>query len=112
MRTVAISILAAAMLNSPASAQISGGGSPSSLPAGSSLGRQLGQINDGIGDGRRHAQLSRDEAKALRREEAMIRTLEERYARDGLSDSEKAELRTRLEVLRNEVNMKRAGRTE
>ena len=62
-----------------------------------------------IRDGRQDGQLSRKQAKELRREAGVIGDLERRYASDGLSESEQAELRNRTEVLRAITNAKRFG---
>jgi hypothetical protein len=62
-----------------------------------------------IHDGAESGQLSRKQAKELRREAGEIDQLEQRYAAGGLSDAEAAELRTREEVLRSIVNAKRSG---
>jgi hypothetical protein len=72
-------------------------------------GPQLGSIFSDIDAGARYGQLSRKQAKELRREAAQISALESRYAADGLSDSEAAELQTRAEVLRSIINAKRSG---
>jgi hypothetical protein len=72
-------------------------------------GPQLGGIFSDIDAGRRTGQLSHKQAKELRREAGEISVLETRYAADGLSDSEAAELQTRAEVLRSIINAKRSG---
>jgi hypothetical protein len=71
------------------------------LPGGEpALGRELRKTRDLIGEGRRNGELSTKEAKALRREAKQIDTLADRYGRDGLSDSERRELDTRVRLLR------------
>jgi hypothetical protein len=55
-------------------------------------------------------QLSRSQAKHLGREAGEIRRLQDRYARDGLTDQEQAELQNRVEVLKAITNAKRIGR--
>lgn len=72
-------------------------------------GPQLGSIFSDIDAGRRTGQLSHKQAKELRLEAGEISALEARYAADGLSDSEAAELQTRTEVLRSIINAKRSG---
>jgi hypothetical protein len=62
-----------------------------------------------IHEGRQDGQLSRKQAKELRREAGAINDMQQRYASDGLSDSEQAELRNRTEVLRAVTNAKRYG---
>ena len=112
MRLVAIPILTAAFfLADPASAQ-GWGYSPSPMPSmstDSGIGRQLGKIRSDTHAGRDSGQLTHRQARALRRERASISMLEARYARDGLSDSEKAELQTRVEILRNDTAARRSG---
>ena len=61
-----------------------------------------------IRDGRATGELTRGQAKQLRRELGEIETLEQRYAQNGLSDDERAEIGDRLEVLRAITNAKRA----
>ena len=69
----------------------------------------IGMIRSDIATGRREGSLSRRQARELRRESREIEMLEERYAAAGLSDDERAELRSRLEVLRALTNAKRLG---
>lgn len=71
------------------------------LPGGEpSLARELRKARDLIGDGRDKGELSKNEAKALRREARQIDVLADRYGRDGLSDAERRELETRVQLLR------------
>jgi hypothetical protein len=72
-------------------------------------GPVIGDVYADIRAGSRYGQLSRKQAKELRREAAEISALETRYAADGLSDAEAAELQTRAEVLRSIINAKRSG---
>ncbi|MBJ7439704.1 MAG: hypothetical protein JHD35_11855 [Sphingopyxis sp.] len=67
----------------------------------STVGHDLRETRTRIRDGRNEGQLSRREARALRREAGQISTLADRYARDGLSDSERRELEMRAQVLRD-----------
>ena len=60
----------------------------------------LRRTRDLIGQGRQDGDLSKKEARALRREARQIDTLADRYASDGLSDSERRELEMRVQVLR------------
>jgi hypothetical protein len=102
MRLVAVPILTVAFFAAmPVSAQ-GWGYSPSPMPGAprdTSIGRQLGKIRSDTNAGRESGQLTRRQARALRRERASISALEARFARDGLSDSEKAELQARVEIL-------------
>jgi hypothetical protein len=110
MRIVAIGLALAMTVAPPASAQIWGGTSPSLPSAGPrdlGAGRDLGKASRDIRDGSSSNQLSRREARSLRRERNAIRSLESRYARNGISDSERAEIQTRLEILRSETVARR-----
>lgn len=97
----------------PASAQIWGGPTMQG-PSGGPMGRdqsaaETAKIRSDIRDGRDSGQLTRRQAKQLKREAYQIDTLEERYAGGGLSPSEEAELFARREALRNDVIAKRSG---
>ncbi len=81
-----------------------GGSASAPQPA---IGRQLDGIDDGIRAGRSSGQLSRREARALRRENGVIGSIASRYAENGLSQSEARELQTRTEVMRDIVNNQR-----
>jgi len=114
-----ITILAAALTaiagTPPATAQIrdpSGGGVrwPGPSPALPGVARELGQADRNIREARESGQLSRREARQLRRESRQIAVLEERYARGGLSESERAELESRIAVLRSVTGAKRGGK--
>ncbi|PAL24548.1 hypothetical protein [Sphingopyxis sp. GW247-27LB] len=70
------------------------------LPTMPSLGHQLGEARDRIEGGRKRGELTKREARGLRRDAGMIETLADRYGADGLSDSERRELDMRTEVLR------------
>jgi len=65
-----------------------------------------------IRDGRESGQLSRKQAKELGKEAALVSEMEERFARDGLSDTERAEIRTRAELVRANMNAERFGVTK
>jgi len=98
----------------PAAAQTWGGYDPAPFPSrppasDSGIARELGKNRDVIRAGRRSGQLTRSESRALRRERAMIRTLERRYARGGLSEFERAELQTRIEILRSNTAASRGN---
>jgi len=67
------------------------------------------QVLSDIQQGRDSGQLSRKEARELRKEAGLIGQMEERFARDGLSDDERAELQNRAEVVRAVTNAKRLG---
>ena len=67
------------------------------------------QVLSNIHDGRENGRLSHKQAKELRREAGEIGILEERYARDGLTDNERAELQNRAQVIRAITNAKRIG---
>ncbi|NJC32782.1 hypothetical protein GGR88_000256 [Sphingomonas jejuensis] len=108
MRTLIPLLLTA--LATPAAAQTGIAGPPSADvgPFKTSVGRELDSIRRSVDRGRRDGQLSRRDARAARREGGQIGTLANRYAADGyLSDSERAELSARAELLRAEVNRER-----
>lgn len=97
----------------PASAQIWGGPTMQG-PSGNAMSRdqsaaETAKIRSDIRDGRDSGQLTRREAKRLKREAWQIDTLEARYAAGGLSPSEEAELFARREALRSDVVAKRSG---
>ena len=108
------------LLAVPASAQIwSGpsmagisGGNPRELkvPSVEPRSRETVKIRRDIENGRDAGQLSRREARQLRREGYQIDRLEARYGRNGLSDSERRELAARREMLRSDVVAKRSGK--
>jgi len=108
MRIAATLMLA--LSAAPALAQSWGSGPPpfSPGPFNTSIGREVESIRRSVDRGRRDGQLSRRDARAVRRDAGQIDTLSDRYASDGhLSDSERAELNARAEVLRAEVNRER-----
>ena len=113
MRVLTITAIAAVFLVSvPAAAQIAGpppisSGPGTSWPRGPSVSRQVEKIRDGVRNGREAGQLSRREARALRREGRRIAAMERFYAADGLSDSEARALAMRTEMLRSLANAKR-----
>ncbi len=75
-------------------------------------GRELRETRDRIKSGRKSGDLSKEEARALRREVDQIGTLAERYGRDGLSESERRELDMRSRALGSLTDARRAqGRT-
>jgi hypothetical protein len=112
--------IAAAVLSlaAPAGAQIAGrhdygpvGSSDPFLPDSSfgfpGLGRELRDIEGHIEDGRQSGQLSRTEARQLRRDARRLGFAGRRYGRDGLSASERSELQARALALRAAVNAAR-----
>ncbi|ATY30729.1 hypothetical protein [Sphingomonas psychrotolerans] len=110
----------------PASAQIAGSmrglsGSPSirgdirlPKPAGpglvhsTSVAREVRDIRSDIEAGRKAGQLSRSEARALRREGHRIESMRARYSQGGYTEAEVALLRSRTEALRSAVVAKRS----
>lgn len=104
--------IAAAMIAVPAAAQIrdpagSNAGWPAPRPALPGVARELNQVDRSIRDARDADKLSRKEARELRRESRRIAALEERYARNGLTESERAGLQARLEALRSIASARR-----
>jgi len=73
------------------------------------IGREVREVRSDIEHGRASGQLSHRQARHLKREAGELRTLEERYTAGGLSDTEQAELRIRVEALRALTNAKRVG---
>ncbi|HEX8240327.1 MAG TPA: hypothetical protein VF574_11365 [Allosphingosinicella sp.] len=120
MRRFALPALALLALAAPAAAQIAGkrdyGPVPVSSPflpdsrlPGPGIGRELRDIEGRIDRARDRGDLTRREARGLEREARAIDRLAERYGRDGLSPSERAELENRARYLRDAVNRPRAG---
>jgi hypothetical protein len=125
MRLLAVGTVLLMLAAAPASAQIAGSmrgpsGSPSirgdilaDVPGDAertrrvAIGRELGGLREDIRDARDAGQLSRREARALRREGFRIEASSARYARDGTSDAEAAMLRGRTEALRSAIAAKR-----
>lgn len=112
MRLILVVMTAAALAPlAPAAAQIVGrpvyepvARAEPFLPDSSSpappLGRELRQIRHGIDRAREAGLISSREARQLRREARMIGRLGHRYSHGGLSDSERRELQTRTQLLR------------
>lgn len=122
MRVALLPIAAAMLWTTPVAAQIWGGPGASGMseriaerppitsyrePHVPGVGRDLNQIDRMIRDGRENGQLSRREARDLRRQAAYIDGLETRYRNGGLTSSEQAELRSRTEGLRGRVTAAR-----
>lgn len=102
MRRAILPLVLALSAAMPASAQtgINGAGQASRAD-GPGWGRELRDVGRRAERARERGDLSRREARAIQRERRMIETLGERYARDGLSDSEYYELQTRTFALRD-----------
>jgi hypothetical protein len=109
---------AALSLAAPAAAQIVGrndyghvGRGDPFLPDSSfgfpGLGRELRDIRGDIENARESGQLSRAEARQLRRDARRLGFAGRRYGRDGLSASERSELQARALALRAAVNAAR-----
>jgi hypothetical protein len=120
MRPSLFSLLAFA-LAAPAAAQIAGRHDygpvapaspflPDSRLPGPPLGKQLRDIDRSIERAREGGRLSPREARQLDREARALGRLADRYGRDGLSPSERAEIEARARYLRDSVNRSRAGR--
>ena len=106
------SIVLALAAGLPGPGQIYGPPAPAPKTSRAALpgvGPEVRTIYKDIQDGREDGQLSRKQGKELRREASAIGDLERRFASDGLSESEQAELRNRTEVLRAVTNVKRSG---
>ncbi len=125
MRVLAIGMAAIIVTAPPASAQIAGSmrglsGSPSvrgeirlpkpadaGLVRGTSVAREVRDVRNDIEAGRKAGQLSRSEARALRREGHRIDSMRARYSQGGYTEAEVALLRSRTEALRSAVVAKR-----
>ena len=73
------------------------------------VAREVREIRSDIERGRDGGQLSGQKARRLKMEAGRIGMLEDRYAKYGLSESERAELRTRVEALLAVTNARRTG---
>jgi hypothetical protein len=127
MRIALAAVAALTLSASPAAAQIWGGpggnahatgraiAEPRLPPPESSAGWTSGvsgdlrKIRESIRNGRESGQLTRREARALRRETARIGSLQNRYGRGGLSVSESSFLAAQVEGLRGKVVAKRSN---
>ncbi len=70
-------------------------------PAQPTIGRELLKSRNQIRQGQKDGDLSKREARALRREARQIDALADRYSADGLSDSERRELDMRVRALQS-----------
>ncbi|KTE41448.1 MULTISPECIES: hypothetical protein [unclassified Sphingopyxis] len=70
-------------------------------PAGPTPSRDLSDLRDRIGDARDRGDITRAEARSLRREARQIDRLADRYAEGGLTASESRELDMRVQALRS-----------
>ncbi|MBN8844083.1 MAG: hypothetical protein J0H88_12640 [Sphingomonadales bacterium] len=71
------------------------------MPAEPSIGRELLKSREQIQRAREDGNLTKQEARSLRREARQIDALAERYSADGLSDSERRELDMRVRALQS-----------
>lgn len=112
MPTVALLSLAAASMFPTGAPQVYGPPPPPArtTPATApSVTREVERIRSDIKEARASGDLTRRQARELRRETGEIDMLEQRYAQDGLTDAERAELRNRTEVVRAISNAKASG---
>ena len=70
----------------------------------------LHDAGQAIRQGRRDGELTRSEAKHLRREQRILGAIAERYAEDGLTPGEAADLDFRAHVLLDQAQAKRLKR--
>lgn len=82
---------------------------PRSVVIVPTIDRDLRQIGSEISDGREQGELSKRQARQLRREAGEIRMLQNRYRSGGLNNAEQKELRARAEMLRALTRAKRRG---
>lgn len=78
-------------------------------PPGPGLGKQLRDIDKRIENARESGRISGRDARRFEREARAIGRLARIYGRDGLSPSERAELETRTNYLRDSVGKPRRG---
>lgn len=100
------------LIASPASAQIWDGGADataSRVSISPRYGPRIDRVRDEISDARDAGQITRTDARRLRREASQIGNLASRFGRDGISDAEAAELQVREQLLRDDLNAKRSG---
>jgi len=71
--------------------------------------RELRAARRDIDRRRKNGELSRREARELRRESRRIEGLAQRYARDGLSDSERDQLELHAHALRSHTALRGVG---
>ena len=105
VRAGAIAMLLIA-LPTPATAQA--WSTVSSTPAGPSIERQVDLMRQDIRNGRKTGQLSKREAKDLRRTAGDIDLRAGMYAQNGLTDSERSFLDSNAAALRSQVVVKRS----
>lgn len=99
-----------AALPAAAPAQFVSAGPPAeiiAMPSQPGLATDRRDIRRSIREGRRSGDITRQEARSFRREDAAIGELGERFAQDGLSLSEEHELQVRTEALRGMVQARR-----
>jgi hypothetical protein len=116
MRAYGSLLVAGIVFSTPATAQFIRSPAPvpsapvlTTAPTSRGMGANVDLVLTDIHQGAAAGQLSHKQAKELRIEAGEISALQSRYAADGLSDSEAAELRTRTEVLHAITNAKRSG---
>ena len=117
MRTYGFSIVGAALLSASASAQFYPAPGPAPHPTtapivGSTKASNAPNVRfvlKDIDEGVRTGQLSHKQARQLRRQADVITDLENLYADGGLSDSERAEILNRIEILKSLTDAKRSG---
>ena len=97
----------------PAQAQFwspPGNGLPRTYAPPAPHNETLHDVRQAIHDGRRDGELSRDDARHLRREQRILSAIAERYASDGLSAGEAADLDFRAHALLDQVQASRRHR--
>jgi hypothetical protein len=74
------------------------------------ISRQAERIGDRIEQGRERGQLTRGEARGLKKEARLLSRLHARYAGGGLSASERRELQARIDYLNGAISARRTER--
>lgn len=92
----------------PVAAQAPLGGIAYDPSGGPGMASQALKIRKRVEDGRDSGQLSRPEAKALKREARQIGRLSRRYGHGGLSEGERRELQARIDYLNGMVSARRS----
>lgn len=107
MRVLALVILGTAAVGGQVTAQSWTGinSEPHAAPPsqGIDIHRQTDRIERSIRSGRKKGQLTRAEAHRLRRQAALIDSMGDRYAADGVSAGEASELDARAALLRQQL---------
>ena len=114
MRSTVLLAIVPLLLAAPAAAQFWSppGNGPARSPVQFQVDpqpRTIDDARDAIRDGRRSGQLSPTDAKHLHREQRILSAIAERYAKDGLTPSEAADLDFRAHALLDRLEAARTS---